>query len=106
MCKCVRNFLQLVSGAEVRVQLISPVDGLTGSEGLPPFEEGRANAILKALLTEHDSVIAEDNEYTRLRNGYTFGASEEIKEKVARKDEDEEDEMKSSVLPALKRLLS
>ncbi|KAK6101133.1 Glucosidase II beta subunit-like family protein [Brugia pahangi] len=96
----------LIQGAEVKVQLVSPVGNVISSTGVGGLDGERVNAVLKAFFLEQDSVSDEENRYDRLARGYTYGAGEEEGEKVRKNgDDDDDDDLKSSILPILKRIL-
>ncbi|EJW88957.1 hypothetical protein WUBG_00131 [Wuchereria bancrofti] len=95
----------LIQGAEVKVQLVSPVGNVISSTGVGGLDGERVNAVLKAFFLEQDSVSDEENRYDRLARGYTYGADEEEGEKVRRNGDDDDDDLKSSILPILKRIL-
>lgn len=86
------------------MQLVSPVGNVVSSTGIGGLDSERVNAVLKAFFLEQDSVNDEENRYDRLARGYTYGADEEQREKV-RKNGDDVDDLKSSILPILKRIL-
>uniref|UniRef100_A0A0R3RGP1 PRKCSH domain-containing protein n=1 Tax=Elaeophora elaphi TaxID=1147741 RepID=A0A0R3RGP1_9BILA len=90
----------LIQGAEVKVQLVSPVGNIISST-----DGERVNAVLKAFFLEQDSVNDEENRYDRLARGYTYGADEEERDKVRKNSDDDDDDLKSSILPILKRIL-
>nr|CRZ25706.1 Bm1492, isoform b [Brugia malayi] len=95
----------LIQGAEVKVQLVSPVGNVISSTGVGGLDGERVNAVLKAFFLEQDSVSDEENRYDRLARGYTYGAGEEEGEKVRKNGDDDDDDLKSSILPILKRIL-
>ncbi|KAM3724616.1 Protein OS-9 [Dirofilaria immitis] len=95
----------LIQGAEVKVQLVSPLGDVISSTGAGGLDSERVNAVLKAFFLEQDSVNDEENRYDRLARGYTYGADEEKREKVRKNSDDDDDDLKSSILPILKRIL-
>lgn len=92
------------SGAEVKVQLVSPVGNVITGSSFGGLEDERINAVLKAFLLEQNSVNDEENRYDRLARGYTYGVDEETRDKV-RQNGDDDDDLKSSILPILKRVM-
>ncbi|EFO23410.2 hypothetical protein LOAG_05072 [Loa loa] len=95
----------LIQGAEVKVQLVSPVGNVISSTGVGGLDGERVNAVLKAFFLEQDSVNDEENRYDRLARGYTYGADEEERQRVRKNGDDDDDDLKSSILPILKRIL-
>ncbi|CAG9538740.1 unnamed protein product [Cercopithifilaria johnstoni] len=95
----------LIQEAEVKVQLVSPVGNVISSTGVGGLDGERVNAVLKAFFLEQDSVNDEESRYDRLARGYTYGADEEEREKVRKNGDNDDDDLKSSILPILKRIL-
>lgn len=94
-----------IPGAEVKVQLVSPIGNVISSGGAGGLDGERVNALLNAFFLEQDSVNEEENRYDRLAQGYTYGADEEEREKVRKNGEDDND-LRSSILSILKGMLT